>query len=415
MLRLQKCLRFVSAETLLEADARGLLSVDGDRWRLGDQSNGATRGLNPRSKFKRCDNKGEKWHQLIGLQDVIESGRRFVIFVIEGAKDAMAALELAHRAGLLPEVGVVAALGAGYRPIQSEIAQLRRIKVLLVGDRDRAGTEAVRRISKALAENGVDHVVLNWNGIPRDAGKDLFDLLVAIDRDENFAGALPAQLLSFFLPFPSYGSTVQQFNSSTHKIARTDLSSSTHILTFVEPFVVTKQSTGNRKSFELARAVRMHEETSGVFLGNEEIDETFHRWFAESRPFLKPDADEQKSCAHFYMQMRRVRYLASDLDAACDRARTLSPPQIPGLDAVALKVAALMRELQGNAGDKSFIAPINVVARFADLTHPEQARRILFVLERRGVIECVVRGTPHLSGRPGKSTIWRYSLIEGVA
>jgi hypothetical protein len=173
--------------------------------------------------------------------------------------------------------------------------------------------------------------------------------------------------------------------------------------------VVTEQSTGNRRSFELARALRLREEKTGVFLGNVEIDKIFHCWFAKSRPFLKPDADEQKSSAHFYEQMRRVRYLSSDLDAACDRARSSSPPQVGGLDAVTLKVAALMRELQRNAGDKSFIAPINVIGRFASL-HPEQARRILFVLERRGVIECLERGAPRLPGKPGVSSIWRYKL-----
>lgn len=374
MLRLQKCLRFVSAEALLEAESRGLLHVNGARWRFGDSNNGATRSLNPRSKYKRCDNAGPSWHKVIGLEDVIENDRPCAIFVIEGAKDSMAALELAHRAGLLRKVGVVAALGSGYRPIQSEIAQLRRIRVLLIGDRDPAGMEAVPRVSKALTDSEVDHVVINWASLPRNAGKDLFDLLLAMQRQRNFARVLPFQLLNFFLPSPSYSSTVQQFSSSTHKTRRTDFSNSTHILTFVEPFVVTEQSTSNRRSFELARALRLHEEKTGVFLGNVEIDEIFHRWFTKSRSFLKPDADEQKSCAHFYKQMCRVRYLASDLDAACDRACTSSPPQVAALDAVALKVAALMRELQRNAGDKSFIAPINVIVRFASL-HPEQARR----------------------------------------
>jgi hypothetical protein len=83
-------------------------------------------------------------------------------------------------------------------------------------------------------------------------------------------------------------------------------------------------------------------------------------------------------------------------------------PDIPGLNTNELKVAALMRELQRDAGEKSFICPVNVIVAFVPLRFAEQARRILFVLEQTGVIECVQRGAPHMPGKPGKSSIWRY-------
>ena len=139
-----------------------------------------------------------------------------------------------------------------------------------------------------------------------------------------------------------------------------------------------------------------------------EIDAVFHDWFAKSRALLPADADEEKSLAHFYKQMRRVRYLPCDLDAALKRASTLPLPDIAGLDTNTLKVAALMRELQGEAGEKPFICPVNVIVRFVPLRFTEQARRIFFVLEESRVIECVDRGAPHMPGKPGKPTVWRY-------
>jgi hypothetical protein len=109
---LRRTLPFVSAQTWNALIERGLLSFPSPRknWRLGDRANGCTRALNPHSNFKRADHSGEDWHKLIGLADVIENNRQYVIFVLEGSKDA--ALELAHRAGLLAQVGIVAALGA---------------------------------------------------------------------------------------------------------------------------------------------------------------------------------------------------------------------------------------------------------------------------------------------------------------
>jgi hypothetical protein len=66
-----------------------------------------------------------------------------------------------------------------------------------------------------------------------------------------------------------------------------------------------------------------------------------------------------------------------------------------------------MRELQRD-GEKSFICPINVIVSFVPLRFAEQAKRILLLLEKATVIECVERGAPHMLGKPGKSSIWRY-------
>jgi len=204
----------ISSQAVQEAIQRELLSFVKHHnflcWRFGDRANGTTRALNGK-KFVCSDNKGADWHKLIGLADVIEHDRRFAIFVLEGSTDALAAFELAHRAGLLCQVGILMALGAGYRPIMSELRQLSGRKVLLIGDRDDAGVAAVRLVSCALTELDVDHAVWNWNAFDSRVGKDLFDLLKADGQKRKLFDPKCLTFFSFFSP--SYSSTVQQFNS----------------------------------------------------------------------------------------------------------------------------------------------------------------------------------------------------------
>jgi hypothetical protein len=205
----------ISPQAIEEAMHRRLLSFVKHRnyrcWRFGDRVNGTTRALNGK-KFVRSDNEGADWHKLIGLADVIEHERRFVIFVLEGSKDALAALELAHRAGLLCQVGIVMALGAGYRPITTELRELSGRKVLLIGDRDDAGVAAVRRVSHALMQLDVDHAVWNWNAFDSSVGKDLFDLLKADSQPNSIFCSSSLTFLSFLSFLRFNGSTVQRFN-----------------------------------------------------------------------------------------------------------------------------------------------------------------------------------------------------------
>ena len=130
----------ISAATLSELVERGLLSWDSEFWRFGDKSNGTTRRLDGR-KFTRADNSGADWHKLIGLAEVVRHDREYVLFPLEGSKDALAAAELAFRFGILGQLGIICALGSGYRPIAGELQQLRGRRVGLIGDRDAAGVE----------------------------------------------------------------------------------------------------------------------------------------------------------------------------------------------------------------------------------------------------------------------------------
>jgi len=406
----------ISTQTVSELVERGLLSCDSQFWRFGDKRNGTTRRLDGR-KFTRADNCGADWHKLIGLADILQNDRKYVLFPLEGSKDALAAAELAFRFRILEEVGIICALGSGYRPIVSELQQLHGRRVGLIGDRDTAGTETTRIVSRALDQAGVAYGIWDWAEWAKKSDKDLFDVLTTMDSQASPGLKLsviqrnqvssPCTSSFFSSLFPSHGSTVQPFNSSTQETETQGIIQVT-IEQFVMPHVVTRKGTGNRKSFDLARAVK----TTNTNMAMSEITTSFEEWFAKSRLFLPANADRDKSFQIFLKQLTRVRFMSSSLNAACERARTVPPPFIPALDGNtdATTVAALCRELQRDAGDRGFICPVNIVQQFSNLRWPAQAHWLLHQLECNGVIECVDRGAPNIPGKKGKPTIWRYRL-----
>lgn len=392
----------ISRGTVDELIRRELLSCSEHHWRFGDKNNGSTRRLDG-GKWKRADNERDDWHKLIGLEDITRHNRQPVLFVIEGSKDALAAAELAGRFGSLEQAGIVCALGSGYRPDKQphEIGQLKGRRVLLIGDNDAAGRDAVVIVSTALAEATVDYRVWDWTAWPGKA-KDLYDALVeAPDRaNEHFA---LFNNTFFSPPLSSHSSTIQPFNPSTNTTGATGLSDE-EVLGIVHPFIVTERGTGNRQAFMLARAIKSRR------LDETEIDRIHGVWFEESRSLLPPDDDRTKLLEKFYRQINRVRFTESGLEAAWDRAGAATPPFIPAWDGnekVTL-LAAFCRELQRNAGNRAFICPVNVVQRLFNLRFPPQADRLLKALEEEGVIKSVDRGAPHLSGKRGKPTLWRF-------
>lgn len=403
-------LSHISPEVQDELVRRGLLQCDETRWRFGDDNNGTTRRVDD-PKWKRADTKGSDWHRLIGLQDVVRHDRKHVLLALEGSKDALAAAEIAFRLGVLPETGILCALGSGYRPIKSEIGQLQDRHVVVIGDNDAAGMETAKIVSSALTVAGVEHEVWDWSACPLEC-KDLYAYLVEMDRaGRQFSPLCTLSKCTFFSsPLPSHDSTVQPFNRSTQQT----ISAETGIgddekLGIVCPFIVKAKGTGNRMSFLLARSIS-HRKFSMT-----EIESIFHIWFERSRPLLPPDADEGKALQTFYNQLKRVRFTDAGLKSACERAQKATPPFIPARDGDELvaKLAALCRELQREAGERPFICPVNVVQQFLDLRWANQANYLLHVLEDEKVIECVERGAPNKPGQKGKPTLWRYKLANG--
>jgi hypothetical protein len=384
----------IGVGVLDELMRRRLFHCSGDYWRFGDENNGTTRRLDGR-KFTRADNSGADWHKLIGLADVVRHDRKYALFVIEGSKDALAAAELAFRSGILEEVGIICALGSGYRPIRSELKKLRGRFVGLIWDNDASRIEAVNIVSSALADLRVEHTRFNWV-VCETNEKDLFGWLSSLKGKKT-----PSICTLFPSPLPSYQSPVQPFNRSTTETAGL---SEEEKLGIIYPFIVSKRGTGNAMSFGLARAIK----TKNMNMTN--IDEIFGLWFAKSRSLLPPDADEAQSLETFYRQLKRVRFTGRALKAACERARRARAPFIPARDGDEdlAKLAVLHRELQRDAGDRPYICPVNVAQEFLNLRWPSQANYLNHVLEEEKVIECVERGAPNKPGQKGKSTFWRY-------
>jgi hypothetical protein len=168
----------ISPKTVRELMRRGLLHLNDEHWRFGDSSNrGVTRSLDDLG-FKHSHTRGATWHGLIGLSDLVENDRREAWLVIEGSKDALAAAEIAQRLGVLHEVGILAALSSGYRPIPAELEKLRGRRVRVIGDNDAAGRNTMLLVSNKLTDTGIDHAIWNWDG---DRSKDLYDWLSGFD------------------------------------------------------------------------------------------------------------------------------------------------------------------------------------------------------------------------------------------
>src|SRR5207249_1782478 len=111
---------------------RGLVSFEKHRgvtcWRFGDSHNACLRRLdgqpfdiNGQRVKAEAQTKGESWHRLIGLDDVLGNDRCEVLLTPEGSKDALAALHFADAEDTLCKIGVVAALGSAVKLMPSDI------------------------------------------------------------------------------------------------------------------------------------------------------------------------------------------------------------------------------------------------------------------------------------------------------
>jgi hypothetical protein len=187
----------ISPAAIDEAMQRGLLTFLRHRnalcWRFGDARNGCLRRLDghpfkitgERVKAK-AETRGEPWHRLIGLDDVVANDRREILLVIEGSKDGLAALHFADVEGRLSQIGIVVALGAGVKLLADDVEKFRGRRVRIFGDANAAGQHAVSGVGKQLLPVVKEIQTFNLAGLhcgDRSLVKDLFDL-TRIDYDD---------------------------------------------------------------------------------------------------------------------------------------------------------------------------------------------------------------------------------------
>jgi hypothetical protein len=180
----------ISPRAIDEAVRRGLLRFEKHRgvasWRFGDMRNGCLRRLdgqpfdiNGQRVKAEAETKGESWHRLIGLDDVLANDRHEILLIPEGGKDALAALHFAAAEDTIREIGVVAALGSAVKLIPDDIEKLRGRRIRIFPDVDAAGRVATARISQAIARPASEAQIFDLAGLYRDDGapvKDLFDV-----------------------------------------------------------------------------------------------------------------------------------------------------------------------------------------------------------------------------------------------
>jgi hypothetical protein len=187
----------ISPEAIDEAMQRGLLTFLRHRnalcWRFGDSRNGCLRRLdghpfkiNGECVKAKAETRGESWHRLIGLDDVVANDRREILLIVEGSKDGLAALHFADVEGRLSQIGIVVALGAGIKLLSEDVEKFRGRRVRIFGDADATGENAASRIGQQLAPVADEVQIFNLAGLHCEEGslvKDLFDLS-RIDYDD---------------------------------------------------------------------------------------------------------------------------------------------------------------------------------------------------------------------------------------
>lgn len=190
----------VSEDAIREARRRGLLGFCKHRgvpcWRFGDAHNASLRPLDGHSLSICGDSvkaepttRGDDWHRLIGLSDVVNGERDDVILLPEGSKDALAAFHFGDVEGTLEKVGIVCGLGSAMKLRTDDLEKLRGRRVRIISDADDAGRTWVEREAPRLAVVAAEVQVLDLSGLVKtngDAVKDCADLLsISVDDFER--------------------------------------------------------------------------------------------------------------------------------------------------------------------------------------------------------------------------------------
>jgi 5S rRNA maturation endonuclease (ribonuclease M5) len=430
----------ISPEAINEAMQRGLLTFMRHRnaacWRFGDARNGCLRRLdghpfkiNGERVKAKAETRGESWHRLIGLDDVVASDRREILLIVEGSKDALTTLHFADVEDRLSSIGVVAALGAGVKLLADDVEKFRGRRVRIFGDADATGENAASRIGQQLASAEEIQIFnlagLHWEG---SLGKDLFDL-TRVDYDDFEANrdlwsvtdldskgervtVLTKKHEFLFSPLP-----LPHVSPESHGFRVYPVSSSEELEKELEELAqrnaCTARDTARKRRFQLLRDLAAVEKRIARKLSPDELIKTFREWYYASRPHLDPRKTRDDYFGSFFAELGKVRVPTGEGEAlkiALTRVSTSPLPELPGMpDAPESwrRLAALHRELARQSANGMYFLGCRDTAKAHHSLNKDSANNINRALAQLGVISLVQIGDT----RPGgKASEFRYLL-----
>jgi hypothetical protein len=433
----------ISRQAIAEAIRRGLLRFVKHRnahsWRFGDSRNGSFRRMdgapfriNGERVKAEAETRGESWHYLIGLDDVIQNHRREILLLPEGCKDALAALHFADAEGTLSRVGVAVGLGTGIKPRTEELEKFRERRVRIIGDVDESGLRTAAQIGSQLTSIAAEVQIFGLAGLKRDDGapvKDLFDL-TRIDYDDFEANrdlwsitdldskGQRVRIITEKHEFPP--SPLPHVSPESHGFLVYPVSSSYELGKELEELAArnacTERDTARERRWRLARDLNAMEKEIARKLSPNELVRTFDKWYEASAPHLDHEKSRGNYLAAFVAELGKVRVPTGEgkaLKKALERVSTLSVLDLPVLSNIAVapeswrRVAALHRELARQSADGMYFLGCRDAAKAHHGLNKDSANNINRALAQLGVISLVRIGDT----RPGgKASEFRFLL-----
>jgi hypothetical protein len=435
----------ISPHAVNEAVRRGLVSFKKRRgvacWRFGDNHNGCVRRLDGQPfEIKRkpvkavAETRGDAWHRLIGLDDVNTNDRVDVLLVIEGSKDALAALHFADVEGRLSSIGIAVALSAGVNPCARDLEKFRGRRVRIFGDADATGQQAVTRIANQLLSVARQVQIFNLAGLHCQDGSfvnDLFDLS-RIDYDDFEAN----RDLWSITDLDSRGERVQiikadqeffpspppppHVSPECHGFPVYPVSSSQELEQELENLgkcnACAARDTARIRRWKLLQDLAAVQQRIARELSADELLKTFDEWYCASLPHLDPNKTRDDYLAMFLGEFGKVRVPTGEGEAlkkAVERVLTLSVLALPILPGIAQppeswrRLAALHCELARQSANGTYFLSCRDAAKAHRGLNKDSAWRINLALDRLAVVKCERVG----DARPGgKASEFRYLL-----
>lgn len=414
-----------------------------DAWRFGDEQNGCFRRItgepfviNGEEVKAPADSKGEAWHSLIGMTDIVRHDRRDVLLIVEGSKDAMAALHFAEVEERSSQIGLAVALGSGIKLRKTDIDNLRHRRLRIIGDTDPVGIETVNRIAGQLTTTASEVQTLNLQGLRRVDGKavkDLFDatridyddfeanhdLSCLTDLDAHGPRVMVSPKAEVFPLPPSPPSQLLYFSDSMRTHVNGDASmrggTSWGSVPTVEQILIgtipAQDGMTNRLLFNVARGIWQAEELAGKHLPTLRR-EVAARWLEQAREHVDPTFDVELVELQLDMKIKAVKtpnpftVALADLDTS----RPVDHPELP-LGSKLERLARLCRNMAVQL-DGTFSLSQRQAAQAMGYNDNHAGAAMLQKLE--GIaITCIDRGKPYERGKQptrAKGGRFRYVL-----